>query len=593
MFRKRAHRYRFFISPFSRPASRLTCLADIYIWAGGCRVPSKLTPTQLYPIAVAFKSPLAIALCSGRRSTGIYEIGSLCMIGDRLSSTSPCNSDSEKNRIIASDGGGSSACSSAPAILPFRYTLAQSWHTVNMDTTYLPNEILLEIFLQSLLASGRFPEPDPTSPPVLLTRICRRWRTLVRSTPLFWSSLTIPRPPHRQSLVGSFFISLGAWLTLSQNTPLSFRLTLLEVPEHLRPLYVSLLFMEGARWKDVFLEILDYNFLLSRPPPSFPTLEKLVLNHRTRDSHISKALCAALKSSPLLRDLDVQWHPLMSEWSLPWPSLRRLTLYSDGMSHRDYLSWAVPNLSSCPDLISFTIRLQNHFDLVYPSQAISQAILVPRLKNLDIACNTMDGIKFFCRAIHAPDLWVLSLNLLKLSDVEGLAEGLLDFASYRSSSLRVLQLENLDLPDVKFVEVLGCMPNLAALSLSNSKVGQPVFVALSLAYSTSGRLASGQNTELEHIYLDTKHLREFPERYLPEIYVCIVDMITSRWRVPTSAADEGGVRQLKSFSLSEAGLEWIDMGALDQLKIIHGCREEGLIFGERRDHVVAYAKQFY
>ncbi|KAJ3527441.1 hypothetical protein NMY22_g9787 [Coprinellus aureogranulatus] len=57
----------------------------------------------------------------------------------------------------------------------------------------LPREVLQEIFLHCL-PTDHLPTLDNASAPLVLTRVCRAWRTLVQTTPALWSAVHIAIP---------------------------------------------------------------------------------------------------------------------------------------------------------------------------------------------------------------------------------------------------------------------------------------------------------------------------------------------------------------------------------------------------------------
>ncbi|KAJ6527189.1 hypothetical protein B0H19DRAFT_543874 [Mycena capillaripes] len=61
------------------------------------------------------------------------------------------------------------------------------------ETRRLPNDIMGEIFLASL-PNYRHISMAPAESPLLLTRICREWRSLALSMPRLWTSLRVIRP---------------------------------------------------------------------------------------------------------------------------------------------------------------------------------------------------------------------------------------------------------------------------------------------------------------------------------------------------------------------------------------------------------------
>ncbi|KAJ7128669.1 hypothetical protein C8R44DRAFT_94713 [Mycena epipterygia] len=81
----------------------------------------------------------------------------------------------------------------------------------------LPNEIISEIFLQSLSRDDKTPWAPKS--PLFLGHICRKWREIALSTPWLWSDIDLPLGPsatHENRLR-----LLETWLTRSRDCPLS------------------------------------------------------------------------------------------------------------------------------------------------------------------------------------------------------------------------------------------------------------------------------------------------------------------------------------------------------------------------------------
>ncbi|KAJ3808160.1 hypothetical protein F5876DRAFT_67511 [Lentinula aff. lateritia] len=88
----------------------------------------------------------------------------------------------------------------------------------------LPMEIISEIFLQCLpevdTLSFMRPEPHPDQAPLLLTQVCRSWRSIAIATPRLWSTLII----NASNGSSSHCEITKLWLDRSRNVPLTFTL---------------------------------------------------------------------------------------------------------------------------------------------------------------------------------------------------------------------------------------------------------------------------------------------------------------------------------------------------------------------------------
>jgi hypothetical protein len=89
----------------------------------------------------------------------------------------------------------------------------------------LPAELLSEIFMHTLPPFDEFLSPSKLRPPMLLTRICRRWREVVVGTPNLWCRLFsgFMSSHHRRRKREAF--CYNTWLKRSRGLPLSLALT--------------------------------------------------------------------------------------------------------------------------------------------------------------------------------------------------------------------------------------------------------------------------------------------------------------------------------------------------------------------------------
>ncbi|KAF9078022.1 hypothetical protein BDP27DRAFT_1310593 [Rhodocollybia butyracea] len=88
----------------------------------------------------------------------------------------------------------------------------------------LPSETLAEIFLRCL-PSGRYAVRSLEYAPLLMTSVCRHWRTTAIQNPLLWNSLHIHFPPHLNGKVANQRIDgIALWLERSGTLPISLSL---------------------------------------------------------------------------------------------------------------------------------------------------------------------------------------------------------------------------------------------------------------------------------------------------------------------------------------------------------------------------------
>ncbi|KAJ7024275.1 hypothetical protein C8F04DRAFT_1239732 [Mycena alexandri] len=145
----------------------------------------------------------------------------------------------------------------------------------------LPPEILGEIFICCLEKDASYPiNPDPDEPPLLLTRICRRWREVTLSTPALWNSLSLDFDLMLKNETS--VVMYEKWLLRAQNTLFSLSLTDLDeraVP--LGPVASLLRTIVGMsqRWQNITLDLgpdaVEFLFPIEG---TFPLLEQLAVS---------------------------------------------------------------------------------------------------------------------------------------------------------------------------------------------------------------------------------------------------------------------------------------------------------------------------
>jgi hypothetical protein len=85
----------------------------------------------------------------------------------------------------------------------------------------LPVEITSQIFVHCLTEPHDLRNASTSDAPLVLARVCRRWRDIALSVPELWTSWSLATDGGRQERVS---YSLKLWLARSKNRPLSIRL---------------------------------------------------------------------------------------------------------------------------------------------------------------------------------------------------------------------------------------------------------------------------------------------------------------------------------------------------------------------------------
>lgn len=207
----------------------------------------------------------------------------------------------------------------------------------------LPPEVWREIFFACLPETVYLP-PRPDDAPLLLTRVCSSWRTLVLSTQELWSDFEVAlsaRARRNYHAMGA----LNTWLSRCPDRPLAFKIhsaprAPFPLPGIRHPILpIDLIIPHTFRIRSLDLQNISGEqmyALITLPLGSFPLLEEV--NIFLRDSWMFRMepweatafLDAKKLRSVAIRGFDGTFNP--TALNLPWDQLRILhldTLLSD------------------------------------------------------------------------------------------------------------------------------------------------------------------------------------------------------------------------------------------------------------------------
>ncbi|KAJ6589467.1 hypothetical protein B0H19DRAFT_1103917 [Mycena capillaripes] len=185
----------------------------------------------------------------------------------------------------------------------------------------LPNEIVSEIFLQTLDPSGS--SLSGPSSPLFLGHICQKWRDIALSTPSLWTtiSLTItdrPSPAERRLRL------LETWLIRSCQCPLSISIT-----DKTQLFAFGLRFFDAIvphqrRWQTLRLKM-PYSIIsrIQNELPSLRDLQICPLRPPTNDPSLIFSGAPKLKIVTLKGSYN-------AKFKLPWEQLTSLSLLEGG-----------------------------------------------------------------------------------------------------------------------------------------------------------------------------------------------------------------------------------------------------------------------
>ncbi|KAF5320668.1 hypothetical protein D9619_001195 [Psilocybe cf. subviscida] len=336
----------------------------------------------------------------------------------------------------------------------------------------LPLELQIEIF--SLCAPPFAHLSDVNEAPLLLTRVCKSWRTLVSSTPRLWSSFEIeltgsgPRTALASAHDVDTVKDMKRWLQMSKSYPVSARIIHLPVgrsPDLRSAQLVGLLIPEAHRWRVVEFVIpaLSMTALQQSLPRNTPSLRSLTLQLNG----------AASTDTPFdLSKLNIPWHQLTT---------LNLRLEYDNLI----------TLDKCLDILSQTRALRRcSFDAFCTLDNAADAITLPTLEELHLNLHGKNGtststnrpsVRFttFLNLLDIPALNVFRVEWLVKEELAW-SQAHSQFTSFlgkASQTLQTLSLEYLPLSERELLQCLSCVPNATRLdlrfSLSNVE-GDPI-----------------------------------------------------------------------------------------------------------------------
>ncbi|KAF9462302.1 hypothetical protein BDZ94DRAFT_1261564 [Collybia nuda] len=355
----------------------------------------------------------------------------------------------------------------------------------------IPQELLQEIFIHCL-PTDHNAAMSCHEPPLLLGRVCSRWRSVALSTPRLWSGIhivigSIPSQEGLESVdqIPDVHAAVEEWLGRSGGLPLS--ISLFQAPytitnqEYVDNL-ISTLVQFSSRWRNMSL-------LLSSQPPSllfslshqtFPLLERFSFHGVTADSP---------SPFPELAPLDIFRAPRIKSTSshhlgtLPknmgWSQLTFLSLESCGYGEgRLTPSKAIEILHESPGLIHCEFNFISGWNS--PSSIDHEIVTMPSLVTLAIFEGTI-SLKPFFEHLRLPVLASLEFAATprRHPHPDDPEEPSICTLLSRIDSLKELTLSSLNLTHTTLVNCLQRASSITRLSVLNPQPADswPFFIA--------------------------------------------------------------------------------------------------------------------
>ncbi|KDR74393.1 hypothetical protein GALMADRAFT_141437 [Galerina marginata CBS 339.88] len=409
----------------------------------------------------------------------------------------------------------------------------------------LPVELQVEIFSYCL---PPFPHFDIDEAPLLISRVCRAWRSVVLNTPKLWSAFEIevtgsgtsPSPRDLQIMT-----TMKLWLERSKNYPLSVRVIhvpINRVPDHRSTQLLAVLIPEARRWRHVQFVVpsTSISSLQHSFPADFPLLQSLTLQ--------MKGLWGSNPS------FDV------STMNIPWRQLTSLDLQ---LEHTVLLT-----LDKCLVILAQTEQLtrctMNVDCTLDPRTVHTSHLSLPSLETLHLILQGGTNATTIAAADRPEACLVQFLNILSLPVLQTLRLGWLvqpsgarswsakhsDFLAFlhrQAQTIQVLSLAYLPLTERELLECLSRVPNLTHLDLKFSLSdieNDPITESLLTAFTSSPEVTKKGKALLP--LMEYFNLQCSGKHYDSAVLLAFID---SRRKLGRGQSDSVRGSLLKSFNL--------------------------------------------
>ncbi|OJA21476.1 hypothetical protein AZE42_11745 [Rhizopogon vesiculosus] len=257
----------------------------------------------------------------------------------------------------------------------------------------LPVEVLCQIFVHCL------PETDhlrvsPGLAPLLLTRVCRRWKEVAVNLPRLWCTLSVTTRVHKSWEETSFWHHL--WLKRAQEHPLSLQI---RCSRDARTQLKSFLQLYNHQISSLRLILLDANAAPEHLFQDLPALQELTLEWPWgHDRAVVSTECISRLPCTLrilkLRRITVD--PSTSFSTNVWAHLRNAEIHLKP-------HYFIHFLHLCPNLASLEIYMDSSTNLLHPLEPFTHT----NLQSLTINCYRAAPLRDVFKALTLPNLRVL------------------------------------------------------------------------------------------------------------------------------------------------------------------------------------------
>ncbi|KAJ7176180.1 hypothetical protein C8R43DRAFT_555315 [Mycena crocata] len=298
----------------------------------------------------------------------------------------------------------------------------------------LPNELVSEIFVQSLSpASARLSEAGRDSP-LFLGHICHTWRQIAISTPSLWTQIVLAASP---TAAESHLNLLDIWLTRSRDCPISLAIVDVGNAPFSMHRFVEAILPHCMRWKELMLFIPGDD--LQRVTGEFPLLHTLSVGQTDLAGTMDTPCPVKMYyDSPKLEKLVIHTAVRLADFSFRWENMTSIVLRAVFAS-----SELADVLRAAVNVTVLTLQLVSSPD----EEAITTFPSIPpllHLRTLEL-CHPLQGDPLFTPEMQLIDKFTLpALRLLRISEQYGQhspVQPICDLLSRSSCPLKLLRVE--------------------------------------------------------------------------------------------------------------------------------------------------------
>ncbi|TDL18144.1 hypothetical protein BD410DRAFT_901047 [Rickenella mellea] len=368
----------------------------------------------------------------------------------------------------------------------------------NASTTIqkLAPEVLTEIFLRCVaISSDEYSNlcqlRDPSQAPLLLGRVCSRWRMVSVSSPDLWSNLTIEDHFSSQENIKKDLVAANLWISRSGSRPLSIRINFgwtFGTEEF--PQLLQLVASQSWRWKHIDVLIpLEFHHMIFAPFQTgcLPRLENFscaTLND-PKPEHVCSLTVSSAPQLQVLRLVGGLGPHIDFSGNINHLRTIRITIERDpGMpgilSLRDFLTC----LTHCPLLE----------DLAFPIAEISTAhlqdipsvITLSHLLSLSLVFPSGNDVGYLFEKLFLPALIRLHLSMEHHDDHYVDWRYLTSMLAHSRPHLQDLRLD-FPMAEATLIESLSYIPSLTSLSLDSVECTDAVLASLTIDNSNPSK----------------------------------------------------------------------------------------------------------